>query len=307
MQKSKAAIINDLSGLGRCSLVADITVLSAMGVQACPMPTAVLSAQTGFPAFSCLDMTGELPAFIGKWKELGTDFNGILTGYMTGEKQAKLVRSFIREFRTGHTTLLVDPVMADNGAGYSNFSPALCSELRAMAEQADIITPNVTELYFLAGIPCSEQDLRNPDPARLADIARSLSARQKQIWIITGLASEKGIANLLVTEKLERLFTSPRHGKNFSGTGDLFAAVVFGGILRGDKPEEAIRLAEHFLSASAASAVRSGFAANDGVDFESFLSMLAPESPKGCLPYTIKRSPDVLHCGKPYKDPPDSF
>ena len=36
----KVAVINDLSGFGRCSLTAAISVLSAMGVQACPLPTA---------------------------------------------------------------------------------------------------------------------------------------------------------------------------------------------------------------------------------------------------------------------------
>ena len=44
----KIAVIHDLSGLGKCSLTAAIPVISAMGVQACPLPTAVLSNQTGY-------------------------------------------------------------------------------------------------------------------------------------------------------------------------------------------------------------------------------------------------------------------
>ena len=35
----RVAVINDLSGLGKCSLTAAIPVLSVMGVQACPLPT----------------------------------------------------------------------------------------------------------------------------------------------------------------------------------------------------------------------------------------------------------------------------
>ena len=38
----KVAVINDLSGLGRCSLTAAISVLSAMGIQACPLPTVMI-------------------------------------------------------------------------------------------------------------------------------------------------------------------------------------------------------------------------------------------------------------------------
>ena len=47
----RAAVINDLSGLGRCSLTADIAVLAAMGIEACPLPTAVLTAQTGYEGY----------------------------------------------------------------------------------------------------------------------------------------------------------------------------------------------------------------------------------------------------------------
>ena len=45
----KVAVIQDLSSFGKCSLTAAIPVLSVMGVQAIPLPTAILSAQTGYP------------------------------------------------------------------------------------------------------------------------------------------------------------------------------------------------------------------------------------------------------------------
>ncbi len=52
----KIAVINDLSGLGKCSLTAAIPVISVMGVQACPFPTAVLSNQTGYESYFCEDL-----------------------------------------------------------------------------------------------------------------------------------------------------------------------------------------------------------------------------------------------------------
>ena len=51
----KIALINDLSGFGKCSLTAAIPVISIMGMQACPLPTAILSAQTGFDHYFCDD------------------------------------------------------------------------------------------------------------------------------------------------------------------------------------------------------------------------------------------------------------
>ena len=55
----KIAVINDLSGLGRCSLTAAISVLSSMGVQPCPLPTAILSSQTEYPSYYSYDFTGK--------------------------------------------------------------------------------------------------------------------------------------------------------------------------------------------------------------------------------------------------------
>ena len=43
----KAAVINSFAGYGRCSLTEALPILSAMRVQACPVPTAVFSNHTG--------------------------------------------------------------------------------------------------------------------------------------------------------------------------------------------------------------------------------------------------------------------
>ena len=60
----KIAVLNDLSGMGKCSLTAAIPVISVMGIQACPLPTAVLSAQTGFPSYYCDDYTDRMDAIM---------------------------------------------------------------------------------------------------------------------------------------------------------------------------------------------------------------------------------------------------
>ena len=62
MPTPRVAAIHDMSGFGRCSLTVAIPVLSAMGVQCCPLPTAYLSTHTGgFTGYTFLDMTDELP------------------------------------------------------------------------------------------------------------------------------------------------------------------------------------------------------------------------------------------------------
>ena len=75
----KVAVIQDLSSFGKCSLTAAIPVLSVMGVQACPLPTAILTAQTGYPSFYCEDFTSKMNYFTEEWSKLHVTFDGITT------------------------------------------------------------------------------------------------------------------------------------------------------------------------------------------------------------------------------------
>ena len=115
----KVAVIQDLSSFGKCSLTAAIPVLSVMGSQPCPLPTAVLSAQTEFPSYFCEDLTAHIPHFINEWKKLHVSFDGIQIGYMTGEQQIDHILQLLKTFHTAQTVLLVDPVMGDTGEAYS--------------------------------------------------------------------------------------------------------------------------------------------------------------------------------------------
>ena len=41
--QKKIAVINDMSGFGRCSIAVELPVISAMKVQCCPLPTSIFS------------------------------------------------------------------------------------------------------------------------------------------------------------------------------------------------------------------------------------------------------------------------
>ena len=147
----KIAVINDLSGFGRCSLTAAISVLSAMGVSPCPLPTAILSAQTGYPSYYCDDYTDKMEYFRREWKKMGARFDGIYTGFVAGEEQIRQIFRFLDTFHQESSFLLVDPVMGDDGIPYDMFTDTLRSLMKELCFQADIITPNVTELCLLTG------------------------------------------------------------------------------------------------------------------------------------------------------------
>ena len=71
----KVVAVHDLSGVGRVSLTVVIPILSSMGFQVCPLPTAVLSSHTQYPEFSFLDLTDEMPKIISEWKKLEVQFD----------------------------------------------------------------------------------------------------------------------------------------------------------------------------------------------------------------------------------------
>ena len=274
----RVAAINDLSGLGKCSLVADISVFSAMGIDTCAVPTAVLSAQTGFSSYYCKDLTEVVPEYTAKYKEMNIDFDGIITGFMLGETQAKSALEFIRTLKTENTKVLVDPVLGDDGKRYMNFSEELLGAIKEMVKEADIITPNITELCLLADIDPEEYHKYSEDDLIdfIVKVAEKIRGNRKQIIAVTGipLCKDGEVGNLIATESGHGLIRAHSNGVHYSGTGDLFAAVLFGSILKGKDALDGAKLAGDFIGASALDAAKEGVSGNDGISFEKNLGML---------------------------------
>ena len=132
----KIAVIQDLSGLGKCSLTAAIPVLSVMGVQAVPLPTAVLSNQTGYPSYYCDNYTEHMEQIMDEWEKRGFSPDGIYTGFLADEEQADKILDFLRRFRKEKTMVLVDPVMGDNGNAYGIYTEGLREKMLQLVGKA---------------------------------------------------------------------------------------------------------------------------------------------------------------------------
>ena len=78
MYDEKVAVIQDMSSFGKCSLTVAMPVLSVMGVQAVPLPTAILTAQTGYSSFYCEDLTSKMDSFIDEWSKLELPLMGFI-------------------------------------------------------------------------------------------------------------------------------------------------------------------------------------------------------------------------------------
>ena len=251
MPTPRVAAIHDMSGFGRCSLTVAIPVLSAMGVQCCPLPTAYLSTHTGgFTGYTFLDMTDELPKTAAHWAELGIHFDAVYTGFMGSEAQMDLVANFVRTFRRDRSTIFIcDPVMGDHGKIYKTYTPAMCAGMTQLAELADVIVPNLTEAAVLLGENHSFGALTH-DEAGYRSVVERLSRNGTRSVVLTGVMLRKGEIGACVFDRTsggtEFLFDT-FIGKEFHGTGDVFASVLTGALVKGKTLHEAVRLAEAFV------------------------------------------------------------
>lgn len=274
----KVAVINDLSGFGKCSLTAAVPVLNVQGIQACPLPTAVFSNQTGYPEYSYVDLTDNLPDFIEQWKKLGAVFDGILTGFVSHVKQIEIIEHFCDYFKKDDTLLLVDPVMADNGKIYTAYSDELCAGVKRLAMRADIVTPNLTEFCVLTD--SDYQDIISYSyNERLIDIlsqkAQVLFENGVKTVVITSVPVFEGkISNCIIDSDGIQIVSSHDFGGSYSGTGDLFAATVCGAVTKGESVFDAVSKATRFLEASIGATLCECTIPEDGICFEPFLKLL---------------------------------
>lgn len=268
----KIAVINDLSGFGKCSLAAALPVISALGIECCPLPTAILSNQTGYPSFFCTDYTENMPSYIEEWKKMGVKFDGILTGYLASEKQVDIILDFIENF--GENSLVfVDPVMADDGVLYDTYNNELCEKVKKLTEKANIITPNLTELCILCGTDYAQLN-REKDLGEIGALASALLSETTETVVVTGIKKEEYIYNLIVEKDGASVVKSKLLNGSYSGTGDLFSSIVCGAVTNGKSVIDAVTLATEFIFKSIKSTPTKLGYEPDGVNFQEHLERL---------------------------------
>lgn len=271
MPTPRIAAVHDLSCYGRCSLTIALPVLSAMGCQCCPLPTALLSAHTGFTGGSFLDLTDEMTRITEHWEQIGLRFDGIYSGFLGSAAQIDVVERVIRRFR-GSNMVIVDPVLGDHGKAYRTCTPELCRGMRQLAEQADVITPNLTEAAILLERPYEE--IQACDAAA---VVQKLSRDGRRSVVLTGYSAAEGQTGALCFDHLSgqvQAVQTFREPQDFSGTGDLFASVLTGGLVGGIPLFQAAQAAAEFVRACVSRTLREGLTETDGVDFEPLLGQL---------------------------------
>ncbi len=270
------AAVNDLSGFGRCSLTVALPILSALGLQACPLPTAVLSNHTGYKSCWIEDFTDNLVPYIAQWRALGLRFDGIYTGFLGNARQAEILRGFLLEFAKPDAVRLVDPAMADNGRLYSSCSGELVEAMARLVAESTVTTPNLTEACLLTGRDYAEVSaLRGSDALDAAfGMAEALRCLGAESAVVTGVHADDGFVDNVGADARGERFTvrTARIERSFAGTGDVFASVLFGRLVQGKALRAAVADAADFVHEATRLTAESGSPLTDGIAFERLIS-----------------------------------
>lgn len=277
----KIAVINDMSGFGRCSLTAALPVISSLGVQACPLPTAILSSQTAYPTYTCVDFTEHMGGICKEWQKLKTNFHGIYTGFVSCEEQIDEIFKFLEYFHHKDNFLLVDPIMGDDGKTYDIFTSKLLDKMIQLSTRADIITPNLTELCLIGDYNydlISSITDKNTVLKSIASIGGKILKMGPKAIIVTGVHFlEDGVdmvANVLLTSDEIFHLAHPYLGGSYSGTGDLFASCMAGGLAKGISMKDTMAIGSEFLYEAIKEASNKNMSFIEGVPFENHLYKL---------------------------------
>ncbi len=270
--QAKVAVINDLSGFGRCSLSVSIPIISTMKLQCCPIPTGIFSNHTGFESFHFSDHTHYMEAYMKEWKKLDLHFEGIATGFLCSIQQIELVKYFFHHFQSANTITLVDPVMGDDGKLYPTYSRELAKRMSELVPFADILTPNLTEACFLTNRNYHDS-LLDED---LLEICQSLEKMGPSKIVISGIKRGNNLANYVYeTGKKPTIIEKIKVGTNRSGTGDVFAAILIADAVRGLDFSNSVMRATNFIQRTIARSIELQIPTTDGICFEEFLNELS--------------------------------
>lgn len=259
------ALVNDMCGLGRCSLTVAIPIISALGIQPVPVPTALLSCHTAYPAYYFKDFSPYFSDYINSLNSQKQKIDAIYTGFMGSEAELDIITEFVKN---NDLFTFVDPVMGDHGKAYSTYNNIMCDKMKHLVALSDVTTPNITEACLLSDTHYKE----NFTDDELIIIAKAVCELGAKVCIITGIVRNDKIHTLVYKDNGEHFINiNDRTEIMYDGTGDIFASVLCGKLLGGDDLEISVKSACDFVSQATQFTTKLGTPPLDGIVFEPLL------------------------------------
>ena len=268
--------VQDISCVGKCSLTVALPIISAMGVEAAILPTAVLSTHTMFKNFTCKDLTDQVKPITAHWKSENMNFSAIYTGYLGSFEQIDLMKEMFDEFKSDNTITFVDPAMADNGKLYAAFDEAFAKHMATLCAKAVITVPNITEACFMTGMEYKTEY----DEAYIKELLDKMAELGAKITVLTGVSFEKGKTGVMGYDSTTGEYYYYKHDKldvSYHGTGDIFSSTCIGAMMNDMDWKEAMAVAADYTAECIRLTLEDPSEPWYGVNFEQ------------AIPYLLKR------------------
>lgn len=273
----RVVTIQDVSCIGKCSVTVALPIISVMGSECAVLPTAVLSTHTMFQNFTFRDLTGDISGIVDHWKKEKFVFDAIYTGYLGSFEQLRLVSDFIDTFRTDSNSVIIDPVMADNGKLYPGFTPEFAVAMGKLCGKADVIVPNLTEAAFMLEEPYRGSGY---DEKWIRELLKRLTGLGAKNAVLTGVSFEPGKLGFMGYNAEKNEYFSYFHRRldaSFHGTGDVFASTATGAFVQGRSLLESLTIAADYTVECMDITLKDPDHVNYAVEFER------------AIPYLVKR------------------
>ncbi len=267
MIDKKVLTIQDLSCFGQCSISVFLPILTAFGLEMSIIPTSIFSAHTGaFKDYYECDMINSLIPIAKHLGDNEVSYDLIHIGYMENTYTLQNVITAIEYVRKPNTILVFDPILGDNEKTYKPYDAELVCAMRSFLSNCDYITPNLTEACLLAGMDYSQE-------INIDLLLKKLEELGPKHIILKGIVRGEKIGIVYrdcLSGNQEEFFNKYYQGF-YQGCGDIFAAIICGGIANDVSIGNSIRLATKYIQKSIESTEK---AHSYGVRFEKHLSMI---------------------------------
>lgn len=262
-------VLHDLCSAGKAAMTIILPVLSVMGAEVSPLPTMILSTHTGGYGKPVIrDLSGFSGDCAVHLKSSGFSFDALFLGYLGNQANIEEAKRILGMFPDAF--VLFDPIMADHGSFYSNFDEAYGRSLKELLAYSSVATPNYTEACLLSGEPYEPVCTRE----KLARIREGILESGKAKIVITSIPLSDSYGIGILDGKETILYPYQLKGRAYPGTGDLFAAVLLGSLMKGSSLYESVEKAHEFVSLCISRSDEAGYDTRAGVLLEPNLSKL---------------------------------
>ncbi|MGD1817052.1 MAG: pyridoxamine kinase [Pleomorphochaeta sp.] len=265
--------IHDLCCYAKSSLSVVIPALESLMVEVLPLPTALLSSQSdGFNDYYIKDLTNEIKNVLDVWDRENIKCDCIYSGFLANAEQVNIVERVINSQKESSPLIIIDPVLGDNLETYSPITKELIERMKYLISLADVICPNATEAALLLG----ETPKENYSDEEIEDFLHRLVSIGPNKVVITSVLQDNSdtVATVSINDGNIYYHYNKKIDISYPGTGDLFASVLTGLLLKGYEFEKICDICSTICSKALVNTKNFGYKKRHGISVASIIPYL---------------------------------